>query len=480
MALFKGLFKTFFAIDRHERLKVFFLSVMYCLIVAFYTISKEFKDSIFMNIVGRSYVPKAKFLVFFVLIPVIIFYSKLVDKLRRYQLLIFFTTLFGVLGLIFTMYLGHPTIGLPNTNQSPYRLFGWLLYFFIEGFSPFVLSVFWAFVNSINSPDSAKKNYGPLVSGSKIGGMLSAGTAWFFLSSSRFSSGGLASDVFNHQVILGVASVLLLLVPIVTIVFMKRVSGRYLHGYEAAYQHEKQKSKEGKVKTGIFAGLMMLLNYPYVLGIFGMVYFYEVIHAVLSYMRLGVAESISVSISQTSAFLLQVNFKMQCMGFLISLFGTGALLNRLGLRICLLLIPSFTGLLLCYLIFSHNSSAAVIYAFIAIKSLNYAFSWPVREGLYIPTVKEIKFKSKSWIDAFGSKFAKTSGSAFNILASKLGSGFFLPVHAIFFASATIIWFLTAMLLGRRYDRAVMDNEVIGAEEEEKEEEGVATSSNKLA
>src|SRR3990172_13075221 len=210
MALrFRNILKTFFDIDPQERLKVFFLSVMYCLIVAFYTISKEFKDSIFMNIVGRSYIPKAKILALFVLIPAIFFYSRLVDRLRRYQLLVFFTTLFGAMGLIFALLLGHDTIGLPNTNQSPHRLFGWLFYFFIEGFSPFVLSVFWAFINSVNSPQSAQKNYGLMVSGSKIGGMLSAGSAWYIFTSARFSSAGLASDIINHQIILGVASCLL-------------------------------------------------------------------------------------------------------------------------------------------------------------------------------------------------------------------------------------------------------------------------------
>ena len=77
------------------------------------------------------------------------------------------------------MYLvGHPTIGLANTETSPFRIFGWLFYFFIEVFSPFVISVFWAFANSVYSPEAAKHNYALLVSGSKFGGMFTAGIAW--------------------------------------------------------------------------------------------------------------------------------------------------------------------------------------------------------------------------------------------------------------------------------------------------------------
>jgi len=97
-----------------------------------------------------------------------------------------------------------------------------------------------------------------------------------------------------------------------------------------------------------------------------------------------------------------------------------------------------------------------------LKSINLAFSWPVRESLYIPTVKEIKFKSKSWIDAFGSKFAKTSGSAFNWSTTQVSSAMYIPLHSFFFAGVVGLWFITAYLLGRRFDQAVAKNEVIGS------------------
>ena len=66
---------------------------------------------------------------------------------------------------------GHPEIGIANTETSPYRLFGWVFYFLNEGYSPFVLSVFWAYVNSVNNPTSAKKHYGLMIASSKLGGI---------------------------------------------------------------------------------------------------------------------------------------------------------------------------------------------------------------------------------------------------------------------------------------------------------------------
>src|SRR5690606_4835108 len=110
-----------------------------------------------MSIVGRSYIPRAKMISMFMLLLTLFFYSRLVDRIRRYQLLCFYCILFGAANLVFAYYIGHAQVGISNTDASPWRLFGWLFYFFVEGYSPFVVSVFWALSNSINSPSEAKK-----------------------------------------------------------------------------------------------------------------------------------------------------------------------------------------------------------------------------------------------------------------------------------------------------------------------------------
>jgi AAA family ATP:ADP antiporter len=450
-----------------EQLKFIFLSVAFFLVIGGYTVARELKDSIFISIVGKTYIPLAKLLAMFVLIPPIFLYAKLVDTLRRYQLFMLCTAFFGLGGLITTYFLGHSTIGLANTQASPFRLFGWLLYFFIEGYSPFIVSVFWAFSNSITSPEGARSNYPYMVSASKIGGMISAGLAWYLFNQNIECTLGSCDDVWIHQVVMGASSIMLLGVPLVIYSLMKTVSGRYLHGYEAAYQVEKEKKKkpeEKKEESGILTGLFLLLEYPYVMGIFGMVYFYEVVSTVLGYMRLGIAQAHSANISQASAFLFKTIFIMHTVGFFMSLFGTSTLMKRLGERTCLLLIPLLSGILLFYLTVETNSTA-LIAAWVALKAINYAFAWPVRESLYIPTVKAIKFKSKSWIDAFGSKFAKASGGAFNYFVAHLSQAYAMTAYSFFFSGMVAIWFLVALFLGIRFDKAVAANEVIGIDKE---------------
>jgi AAA family ATP:ADP antiporter len=179
---------------------------------------------------------------------------------------------------------------------------------------------------------------------------------------------------------------------------------------------------------------------------------------VLIYLRLGVADSY-VSLSAKSAYLFKITLMAHLVGLIVSLFGTKVLLRAFGEKTCLMLVPLIVGtLLFIFMIHSNPHILAVI--LVALKAINYAFGWPVRESLYIPTVKDIKFKARSWIDAFGGKFAKVSGAAFNQFVATAG-GSVLACYSLFFATVVSCWFVAAYLLGKRFEQAVEKDEVIG-------------------
>lgn len=458
-------FRALWEIEKTERLKTFFLSGAFFAIISSYTIIKELKDSIFINIVGgKEAVPYAKLFMIVGLVPLVLLYSKLVDTVRRYQLLAYCAWVYSLIGLFCAIVIAYGGLGAEVVEPySAYWFFGWFYYFYIESFSPFVVGVFWAFLNSVSTPESAKKNYGILISMSKLGGMVSAGIAWFLLAHSGQCHAIGLNETRLHTLLIVMSSAILLAVPFIINWMMKVVPGKYLHGYEAAYQFEKKQSKSGHKDTGILSGLLMLLRYPYAFGIFSTLFFYEVLSAILSYMRLGVAQSASPDISGVSCFLFKIVFYTHLIGFVISLFGTRALISYFGERLSLMVMPVVMGTLLLYLMMS-SSPGALIAAFVALRAIYYAFNQPVTEALYIPTVKDMKFKSKSWIDTFGKKFARGAGSSFNIFASSIGGGVTSGIHGVFFGSIVILWSLVSFLLGKRYDKAIKKGEVIGADE----------------
>ena len=460
MVAVRRIFDALFNIEPHERLKILYLSITFFLIIGAYTITRELKSSIFMAIVGLKYVPWAKTATMILLVPLIFCYSKLVDTISKYQLLSWCCTFYGIAGLLFAYYIGDADIGILNTTTSPFRLLGWMFYFFIESYTPFVVSVFWAFANSINTTEGARKNYGFVVSGSKLGGMFAAGFAWYIFGISGSTQTALFSDAFAHQIILTLSSLMLLGVPFVLYLLKKSVPSKYLHGYEAVYKLEHKEEKSKKQSGGMFAGIDMFVKYPYVFGIFLLVFFYELLNVVLGYLRLGVAEANAQNISDVSRLLFEMMFKTHAIGLVISVFGTRSLFQFLGTTLCLVLVPLLNGLFLLYLMFETTPNV-LVNAFVLFKAVHYAISWPLRESLYIPTVKEIKFKSRSWIDAFGSKIARTGGSGFNYFAATVGSTLILPIHAFFFAFVIGAWFCVSLMLGRRFEHAVKNNEVIG-------------------
>jgi AAA family ATP:ADP antiporter len=460
----KNIFKFLLDVERDELLKVALLTLSFFLVIGAYTVARELKDTVFINIIGddRKYQAYAKIFSMFILIPALFCHSRLVDLFKRHQLLYIYTILYGLVGLLCVVFLGHPTIGLHNAITSPSRFFGWFFYFFIEGYSPLVVSVFWAFANSVTSPGSAKNNYTLMITGSKLGGIIAAASAWLLLRSHYFA------HVVSHQILLGASSCILLLVPLVIYRLIHKVPTKDMHGYEAAYLVEKERDRQHKAEptnwvNSMLSGLIMLFKYPYVMGIFGMSFFFELINQALKVEGLIFGKATSATLSDFTAFLLWQALLVHVIGFFVVVFGTRAILQSLGERRSLMLIPFLTGMSIIGFIL-HRSYATAIIAFVVTRSVNYAFAVPVRESLYIPTVKEVQFKSKAWIDGVGTKFAKTCASSFNWFVDGMAGQLLLSIQGMFFGAAIGLWFLTAYALGRRFDKAVENNEVIGSQE----------------
>ncbi len=456
-------------LDKHERLKFFLLALAFAFVIGSYTIAKELKDAIFVSIVGKSYLPTAKLFVIFLLIPAALIYSRMVDILRRYQVLAFYSLLYGVILGLFTILLGHPTIGLYNTHTSSSRLFGWLFYFVLEGYSPFVVSVFWAYLNSVSSPNEAKNGYPLMVAGSKVGGILAAFSAWYLLDhvTSLEWLGVTNHDVVAHQILMGIVSFLLLCVPLILYALLRYVPGSYLHGYEAVYQMEKQNQKEEAkqdAKVSAFSGIRLLFESPYILGIFGLVFFYETLNVVLGFQRIGLLQDAATSMAGLSASMFWQRLQMHFYGMLLALFAVQFLLRRFEVRRCLLMVPVIVSGLLVFFIFTNNADSVSV-VFVWLGTINYSLSSPLREALYIPTTKDMKFKAKAWIDSFGTKFSKGFGSVFANLTSflPLGSSALTSIYIGFFSVLMLMWFTAAWLLGKKYEKAIRSNQIIGNE-----------------
>ena len=79
-------------INKFEIIKTIALAATFFCIIGSYSILRPLKTSVFFSLVGREYQPITKYVTILSLIPILLLYAKLVDKLKRYQLVYIFLT----------------------------------------------------------------------------------------------------------------------------------------------------------------------------------------------------------------------------------------------------------------------------------------------------------------------------------------------------------------------------------------------------
>jgi AAA family ATP:ADP antiporter len=267
-------------------------------------------------------------------------------------------------------------------------------------------------------------------------------------------------------------SILLLCAVSSIYLLMKKVPGYYMHGYEAVYQLEKQKKKQEKKKKESFLdflknsieGLLLIITNPYVLGIFSLVIFYEVIVVIFDFRFLLAADAASTSACGLALSYASYYIIMNSIGLFFVVFGTTPILRILGIRATLFVFPIIiVGMLIVTLFFPYTT--VFFWVLVLLRALNYAFNHPTKEVLYIPTPKNIKFKAKAWIDGFGSRISKGTGSIFN-LAVKGGASQSLIIFTsiLFSLGLATAWIVVVFFLGKVLQNAISNKKVIGEEE----------------
>lgn len=443
--------------EDYDLKKLLLLGLTFLFIIGTYSVIRPLKTSVFLSLVGKEYQPLTKIITMIMLIPVLFLYSKLVDKLRRHKVVYYFLIFYIVVIISMALVLMHPVIGLQNTNTSPLRIFGWIFYLLIDLYPVLVVSTFWAFANSISTTEYAKKNYGRIVAFSRIGGIITPILSWTIIEKVSFTS------IQSIPFILIAVSVFLIFATICISKITKVIPGYMLHGYEAVYKTEKQKKENTKKKVGILEGLKLMIVQPYVLGIFSLVYIYEAISVILDYqMQVQMSVATNNSVGGMSSFMFLYTASFQVMGLIFSFFGTSAMLKKFGVRACLFVLPIAIILMMIGLI-SWPSLSTIFIIMVLLRALQYGFNTPVREILYIPTTKDIKFKSKAWIDSFGRTLSKTSGSAFNFTFRSMSYLALTKLNSLTIIGLSTIWTIATFFVGRKYHKTIEQNKVIGEE-----------------
>jgi AAA family ATP:ADP antiporter len=444
-------------LDRFDVIKLILSGLAFFFVIGAYSILRSLKTSIFVAFIGVEYEPYAKVVSILVTIPTMLLYAKIIDRVKKHQAVYVVLGFYVALTLIFAYLFTHPLYGVSNTVASPYRLVGWVFEIFMDLFQALIVGTFWSFVSSISTPSFAGKGYSLIVACSRVGGMLTTTISWLMLETmTTFTTSILAITV--------ISAIFLALATYCVYLMTQWVPQSHRHGYEAAYQVDQKNEREHK-KTGILEGLRIVLTEPYVFGIFWLVFSFEVVNIIIDYqLHVLMALETNSQVIDMSKFMLFYTGTFQAIGLLFALFGTSQMIRRFGVQKCLLVMPIVTIFMATMLMLSPKLATLFI-VMVIMRGLNYGFNDPLREILFIPTVKDIQFKSKAWIGSFGRTFAKTSGSSLNILATQ-SLHLIIVLQSIFTIALALGWAFVGIMVGKKYLKTIATNSVIGEKKED--------------
>ncbi len=436
-----------------ELKKFGFLAAIFGLIIGTYWTLRPMKDSIFNATVGMDYIPWAKMLSLVVIFPLVIAYSKLIDKYPRHKVFYILISIYVCISLLFYVAFSHATLGLVNTVQSPWRLLGWAWYVFVESFGSLIVALFWAFTTDTTKPDSAKRGFPLIALFGQIGNILGP----LFLNAKRL---GFA----NSAPLVAICAGLMALLGILFWIFMRVTPKDQLVGFQAT--DEEEVVKEGE--PGFLEGLKLLVSQGYLLGIFLIITIYEVIVTILDYHFKSTVAATFTSEAAVSGYLAEYAWMTGVISTLCVLFGINNIQRHLGMKASLLLLPLLVTGAVLIIKFNPAVLAVAFWIMVISKAVNYALNQPTLKQLYIPTSKDTKYKAQAWIEMFGSRGSKGIGSVINTFRAgfKMKYGMvegvvrFLTLSSLISLGCIGFWLFIALYVAKTYDSAIKEKRIV--------------------
>ncbi len=435
-------------LSRIEAKKFSLLSLAFFCTIGTYWLLRPLKDGFFFDVVGGQYQPMAKMISVFIVTFLVLVYSKLVDIVERHKLFYVIGSVYVVLFAFVTYCVGLPRIGVNAVNPVFLRYIGWATYFIIESFGSIVVALFWSFTASICTPESAKKGYAAIIAGAQIGAIFGPFLAW-------------NAETLGMQLLFAIGTLGVVALMFVIKHFVKVMPADQLE----SPAHDGAK----KTKTGFLEGAKLLLTRPYLFGIFAVVTIYEIVGTIVDYQMKMQAKALPQYASQEAftSFMGIFGMAANSLAFIMALLGTGYLMKKFGLRFCLLTFPVVLGLAVTGLYgavsFGDVGPTTLLWITFGVmmiaKGLSYALNNPSKEMMYIPTSKDAKFKSKGWIDMFGSRSSKAAGAAFNNMF-KSSPAMLLTYGTVLSLGFIGVWIVAAIFVSGKFNKLVKSGEIV--------------------
>ena len=264
-------------------------------------------------------------------------------------------------------------------------------FIWLSVFNYFVVSVFWSLMTDVFDNASAKRLFAAIAAGGSIGAMTGP-----IITAALVKQIGVPNLLLISATLMGCA--------VICIIGLGRWATR-----QAAVGHQDEAALGG----GMLDGIRLAFASPYLLTICGYVALLQLLgnYFYLEQLRV-VSESLTTPAERTQLFA-QLDLGVNTITLLAQIFITSALLRRMGLIFCLILLPilgvftlGITGLI--------PTLAVISVSTVIRRACEFAIGKPAREILFTVVTRQERYKAKNVIDTVvsrGSDVVSTWGHA---------------------------------------------------------------------
>jgi len=395
---------------------------------------------------GREIIPWIKSLSPIIIITAVTIYTRLIDLFEKHKLFYIFCSFFGIFFSVITIILIFNDIyGSESIGAIPLVATGIVSYLMTECFGSLLVVLFWSFTISCTKMGEAKRTFPFLFALGQLGAI--SGSSIFLI-----------PNIPEWPIyIYCIASIL-------GIIYVIKIFHATIPAHQQIGDHV-----EKKQKPDIFAGIRLLLTRPYLGGVFIVSTFYEIAKTIIEYTMLSQADIIGINFKWFMSFY---GICLNSLSFVIAFFGASYIIKKLNLQICLTIYPIIFGILLIFLYCYYQSLPSpdnllwMTFAIMIVSSATgYAINKPTKEIMYIPTSKDVQFKTKGIIDTIGSRSTKAMGMqiarSLNVPGHPTVSIAHLMTYGITICFAVItLWLTAALYVGKKNKDLCKSNKII--------------------
>jgi AAA family ATP:ADP antiporter len=335
----------------------------FCLLCGYYVL-RPIRDAM-----GTEYELRWLFMgTFFGMLLAVPVYGALVSRWPRRRFLPAIYAFFIACVLVFYVLLRADTGG---------NLRGAAFYVWVAVFNLFAVSVFWSFMSDIFSSDQARRLYGPIAAGGTAGALLGP-----MLTVGLVSTVGVANMLLISAFFLGVC-----LLAISRLVPWARAQEQRL-GWKAG---------EDAIGGSIIGGATLIARSPFLQAACLLMFFGVAVGTLLYNLQQAYAASEFPDRATRAAFFGRIDLTVNLVVLVVQLTVTRIVLRRYG-PAPLVLIPSIAIAIGFALLTMNPAPLLVIAVQVMTRAGEFALAKPARESYYTRIERELRYKSKNFID----------------------------------------------------------------------------------